>query len=320
METVPLSDAIVRENQRYTALVNWEYVGTDRMRRSYIKQVLDSMDLPYGYSAEESRREFLSEEEQEELGWTIALAAVFIMMLLTALFESVSCPLLVLTSLPMALLGVVLAFWRTTSAFDSSAKIGLVLLFGIVVNNAILLVSRFRTEARLILKAKLGGDPQARAALFDGQRKPLGGHHLWYLAVKGKERAYLLRRALARGTRIKLRSILLTSGTTVVGLIPLLFTIEHTAWKPGWLLGLELPFALRWLESENQDIWQNLALTSVGGLISSTILILLVIPPLYYVSTRIGWALRRLGGWLAGVWPIVLRAASDRAFLRAYRR
>ncbi len=78
----------------------------------------------------------------------------------------------------MALIGVVVIFAETTTAFDSSAKIGLVLLFGVVVNNAILLVARFRTEAELILKAKLGGDPCADAALFHGQHKALGGADL----------------------------------------------------------------------------------------------------------------------------------------------
>ena len=110
MEKVPLSDAVVRENQRYAMLVNWEYVGTDRMRRDYIRNILDTMDLPYGYSAEESRQEFLTDQEEEDLQLTLILAAIFILMVMTALFESVSLPLLVLTSLPMALVGVVVTF------------------------------------------------------------------------------------------------------------------------------------------------------------------------------------------------------------------
>ena len=78
-------------------------------------------------------------------------------------------------------------------------------------------------------------------------------------------------------------------------------------WKPGWLFGLELPVTLQWLESGNQDIWQNLALTSIGGLISSTVLILICIPPLYYFSVRFGWAIRRIAGWIAAVgrWLLV---------------
>jgi HAE1 family hydrophobic/amphiphilic exporter-1 len=296
MTTVPLSDAVVRENQRYTMLVNWEYVGTDHMRRGYIKNVLDTMDLPYGYSAEESRQEFLTQEEEEDLQLTLILAAVFILMIMTALFESYTLPLLVLASLPMALFGVFVLFWQTTTAFDSSARIGLVLLFGVVVNNAILLVARFRTESELILKARLGGDPSAAAALFPGQRRALGGSHLWVLD-KG-ERANLLRRAVSRGTMVRLRSVLLTSGTTIVALLPLLIRVEQV---PMELLGLSLPFSVHWLDAENQDIWQNLALTSIGGLVSSTVLILLAIPPLYYFSVRCGWMFRTFGEWSASL-------------------
>jgi HAE1 family hydrophobic/amphiphilic exporter-1 len=301
MQTLPLSDAIVRENQRYSMLVNWEYVGTDRMRSALIKKIIDTMDLPYGYAAEEAERTFLTEEEEADLTLTIVLAAVFILMIMTALFESYSLPILVLTSLPMALFGVVVIFWQTTSSFDSSAKIGLVLLFGVVVNNAILLVSRFRTESGLVLKAKLGGDPFAEAALFRGHRRPLGGADLWYLSVGRKERAALLRRAVARGTLIKLRSVLLTSGTTIVGLLPLLLKFEWVPMKLSFL-DVTLPFTVSWLDKQNQDIWQNLALTSIGGLLSSTVLILLCLPPLYYFSVRFGWALRRIGQWIAAGW------------------
>ena len=136
-------------------LVNWEFVGTDRMRSDYIKRVLDSMDLPYGYSAEESQRQFLTEEEESDLLLTVILAAVFILMVMAALFESLTLPLLVLTSVPMALLGVVVIYWQTTTEFDSSARIGLVLLFGVVVNNAILLVARFPD--------RVPADPQGQA-------------------------------------------------------------------------------------------------------------------------------------------------------------
>ena len=271
VETVPLSGEITREDQRYTSYVNWEYIGTDQMRQAYIKNIIGSLTLPYGYDAEESTREFFTEEEEEELTMAIVLAVVFIFMVLAAVFESVTLPILVLISLPMALVGVFLAFWWTNSAFDSSARIGLILLFGIVVNNAILLLSRFRTEATLTLKAKLGGDPAAEAALFPGFSQELGGSDLWRL--DGAERPALLRRAVARATRIRLRSILLTSGTTIVGLAPLLIHFRDT---------------------QDKDIWENLALASIGGLASSTILIILVMPPLYYLCIRMDWIWRSL--------------------------
>jgi HAE1 family hydrophobic/amphiphilic exporter-1 len=270
VETEPLSGSITREDQRYASYVNWEFIGTDQMRQAYIKGIMNSLDLPYGYDAEESRREFFTPEEDEELTTAIVLAIVFIFMVLAAVFESVTLPLLVLVSVPMALVGVFLAFWWTNSTFDSSARIGLILLFGIVVNNAILLLSRFRTESTLILKAKLGGDPGGEAALFRGLKKELGGSDLWKLP--SAERAGLLHRAIARATHVRLRSILLTSGTTIVGLAPLLIHFRDT---------------------QDKDIWENLALASIGGLASSTLLILVAMPALYYMCIRTNWLWRR---------------------------
>jgi HAE1 family hydrophobic/amphiphilic exporter-1 len=247
------------------------------MRQRYIKDILAGIELPYGYEAEEATREFYTEEEEEELSLAIWVSLALIFFVLAALFESVGLPFLVLTSVPMALVGVAVTFWLTHSTFDSSARIGLILLFGIVVNNAILLVSRFRTEATLILKAKLGGDPAESASLFPRLRKQLGGGNLY--ALPREERGRLLARALARGTRVRLRSILLTSGTTIVGLAPLLVHMSDTA---------------------DKDIWENLALASIGGLAASTILLLLVLPPLYYYSVRTIWVFRRFGSWAAG--------------------
>ena len=277
VEKREMSRSIVRDDQKYTAYVNWEYLGTEQMRTRYIKNIITGVEeeLPYGYEVEEATREFLTEEEEKELNQALWLALVFILFVLAALFESVSLPILVLISVPMSLVGVVMIFWLTSSTFDSSARIGLILMFGIVVNNAILLVSRFRTESALILKIKQGGDPSERAALFPGMRKQLGGSDLFALAKE--ERAGLLRRAVARGTRIRLRSILLTSGTTIAGLAPLLIHLNET---------------------DDKDIWENLALASIGGLVASTILLIVVMPPLYYYCVRTGWTFRSFWMWL----------------------
>jgi HAE1 family hydrophobic/amphiphilic exporter-1 len=277
IEKREMSRSIVRDNQKYTAYVNWEYLGTDQMRTRYIKDIIAGVEeeLPYGYTVEEAKREFLTEEEEEELNQALWLALAFIFMVMAALFESITLPILVLVSVPMALVGVVLIFWLTSSTFDSSARIGLILMFGIVVNNAILLISRFRTEAGLIMKVKLGGDPAERAALFPGMRKQLGGSDLFKLPKA--ERANLLRRAVARGTRIRLRSIFLTSGTTIAGLAPLLIHLNET---------------------DDKDIWENLALASIGGLVASTILLIVMMPPLYYYFVRTGWTFRSFWGWL----------------------
>ena len=307
LATEDIPGEITRENQRYTIFLNWEYIGTDRMRKAYLKRVIDSLDLPYGYSAEEGERTFFTEEEEEELTLTLVLAAVFIFMVLAALFESVALPLLVALSIPMGLVGVVLIYWRSHTAFDSSARIGLVLLFGIVVNNAILLVSRFRHESALVLKDRLGGDPETEAALTRPGRKQLGGSDLWMLAAG--ERAHLLQRAVARGVSVRLRSILLTSGTTILGLVPLLLKESRIETWLSFLGAQRSRAVVDWLvhlfpvladTEKGQEIWENLALSSIGGLVSSTILILIAIPSLYYLAVRIDWLIRRLYSALRG--------------------
>ncbi|MCP4545143.1 MAG: efflux RND transporter permease subunit [bacterium] len=272
VERIPTQGSIVRENQRYAVNLNWEYIGTDRMRTSTIKKALDALELPYGYFAEEGNQEFFTDEEESELNLMLCLAVAFIFMVLAALFESLTLPIIVLASVPMALFGVFTVFWLSRTSFDSSAQIGLVMLFGIVVNNAILLVSRYRHESAESLKKLQGGDPCAEAGLFPKLSKQLGSVDLVHLPKV--QRVDILKRAVARGTKVRLRSILLTSLTTIVGMAPLLIQFK---------------------EEEGQDIWENLALSSIGGLASSTILLILAMPPLYYFCVRyLGWPLRRL--------------------------
>ncbi len=185
------------------------------------------------------------------------------------MFESFFLPFLVLLSLPMAMVGVGGIFWATGYEFDSSARIGLILMFGIVVNNAILLINRFRLQVREILAEE--DFPRGSEEGQIPEKRRLGGFDLWRLP--GEVRRRVLSKAIVDGTRIQMRSILLTSGTTIAGLLPLLYKKDASAGK---------------------DIWENLALSSIGGLGSSTILILMAIPAFYWMFTRWGWGLGRM--------------------------
>ncbi len=272
IESRPEISSINRHDQKYSQQVNWEYIGTDRMRRKFLKDIVAGIELPYGYTAEDMSGQQITQEEEDELKNTLWLTLIFIFMALAAMFESFALPLLVLLAVPMALVGVAGIFWGTGSEFDSSAKIGLILMFGIVVNNAILLVNRFRLQVRETLEKE--GVPSGDAEGEVPDKRRLGGFDLWRLA--GETRQRILRNAIIDGTRIQMRSILLTSGTTIAGLLPLLYKKDATAGK---------------------DIWENLALSSIGGLGSSTVLILMGIPALYWIFTRWGWGLARLGRW-----------------------
>jgi hypothetical protein len=135
------------------------------------------------------------------------------------------------------------------------------------VNNAILLINRFRLQIREIVER------QRYPEDLVPQKRRLGGVDLWRL--QKIVRLELLKEAICTGTRIQLRSILLTSGTTIAGLLPLLIKITDT--------------------TEGKDIWENLALSSIGGLTSSTVFIISALPALYYITTRLGWTIMR--GW-----------------------
>jgi len=269
IENRPEISSINRHDQKYSQRINWEYIGTDRMRRHFVNDIVAGIELPYGYTAEDLSGQQISEEEEDELRNTLWLTLIFIFMALAAMFESFFLPLLVLLAVPMALVGVAGMFWGTGSEFDSSARIGLILMFGIVVNNAILLVNRFRLQIRETLEEENlpSGDQTGQVP----PKTRLGGFDLWRLP--GPLRQRILRTAILDGTRIQMRSILLTSGTTIAGMLPLLYKNDDATGK---------------------DIWENLALSSIGGLGSSTVLILMGIPALYWIFTRWGWGFARL--------------------------
>ncbi|MBM4130650.1 efflux RND transporter permease subunit, partial [bacterium] len=268
LERRPEIGSIERHDQRYSQLLNWEYIGTDRMRRQFIEEIIAGITLPYGYTAEDQSGQQVTQEEEAELRSTLWLTIAFVFMVLAAMFESLLLPLLVMLAVPLSLVGVAGIFWATGAEFDSSARIGLVLMFGVVVNNAILLIERFRLQVRE-LAAGAAADGDLAEGLFPAGGRT-GGFDLWRLpAPLGQD---LLRRAICDGVRIQLRSILLTSGTTIAGLLPLLY--KHDT-------------------GDGRDIWENLALSSIGGLGSSTVLILGAVPALYWAFTRWGWGLAR---------------------------
>jgi len=148
-------------------------------------------------------------------------------MILASLYESLIQPLFILLAVPLALIGVFIAFIIADFSFDSAAYVGVILLGGIVVNNSILLVDHIN------LKRKKG------MALLE---------------------------AVLEGTRERIRPIFLTTSTTVLGMLPMI---------------------LIQVEVGREKIWSTLALSTVGGLISSTLFILIAIPVFYYHGDNI---------------------------------
>jgi len=214
--------SIDREDQQFQQTIMWEFRGPSKAEERYRKAVFESLHLAPGFSASLEEDWFVTEEEQKQINFAIAVALVIIFMILAALYESFVLPFFILLAVPLSLIGVFVAFIVAKAPFDPTAYIGVILLSGIVVNNAILLVDHIN------LRRKQG----------------LG-----------------LLEAVVRGTRDRVRPILMTTATTVFGMLPLL------------LIGAE---------ANKRQIWSSLALCTVGGLTTSTLLILVVIPVLYF--------------------------------------
>ncbi|MFW6192482.1 MAG: efflux RND transporter permease subunit [Gemmatimonadota bacterium] len=166
-----------------------------------------------GGANEEMRESFRS------LLFAFGLALCLVYLILAAQFESILQPLVILAAVPLAAVGAVLALWITGSGVNVMSGIGVIVLVGIVVNDAIIKVD------------------------FVNQRRAAG---------RG------FRRAIVEAGRLRLRPILMTTVTTVFGLLPLAL---------GWGAGA--------------DLRAPLAVAVIGGLLSSTLLTLLVVPVLY---------------------------------------
>jgi hydrophobic/amphiphilic exporter-1 (mainly G- bacteria), HAE1 family len=218
----PIPGAIDRENQQFQQTLMWEFRGPSKAEERYRKGVFNSLHLPPGFAATLDEQGFVTEEEQKQINFAIAVALVIIFMILAALYESFVLPFFVLLAVPLSLIGVFVAFIVAKAPFDPTAYIGVILLSGIVVNNAILLVDHINARRR--------------------QGLPL-------------------LEAVVRGTKDRVRPILMTTATTVFGMLPLLLISAET---------------------NKRQIWSSLALCTVGGLTTSTLLIMVVIPVLYF--------------------------------------
>ncbi|MGH7359475.1 MAG: efflux RND transporter permease subunit, partial [Candidatus Rokuibacteriota bacterium] len=243
---------IVRQDQQYQRIVTYEFRGPRKIGDRVRDAVVAATVLPAGYKLEAERSFWEYEEgEKGELALVVVLAVALVYMVTAALFESLKAPLVVLAAVPLALIGVFLLYFFIDETFTREAWIGVVMMSGIVVNNAILVVDRI-------------------GALRRGAEGPALGLH----------------EAAVRGTLDRVRPILMTTGTTVLGLLPLVVFTE-----PG-----------------TEGLWRALALATMGGLVASTLLVLVTIPAMYVVvkprglidasasTRRGGTALPRGGG------------------------
>jgi hydrophobe/amphiphile efflux-1 (HAE1) family protein len=192
-----------------------------------IDSTLRDLDLPDGYTLYDGgARKTL--QEGRRLTETLLLLALFLVFVVMAIqYESLRNPFIILLSVPFALIGVAIGIGATELPVSMPVKLGMIMLAGIVVNNAIVLVE--------------------------------------YIEIL-RERGRDMRAAVLEAARLRLRPILMTTLTTVIGMSPL-------------ALGL----------GEGSEMLRPLAVTIVSGLSFSMLVSLVLVPVMYELTHRKAW-------------------------------
>ena len=216
---------IFRQNQKTGLALNGSYDG-ERLDEALekIETVMNELEMPFGYSWSFGSRIQQAQQQQSEMGINMLLALFCVFVVMASLFESFLHPGIVMGCVPFAIVGVFWLMMATGTPFNLLAMIGIVILIGIVVNNGIVLVD----------------------------------HINHYRAV-----GHPMDRAIMTGCAERIRPILMTAGTTILGLLPLaLIKDAHVA----------------------NGQYYPMARAIIGGLISSTLLTLIVMPTYYRIA------------------------------------
>jgi hydrophobic/amphiphilic exporter-1 (mainly G- bacteria), HAE1 family len=233
IKTIVSPREITRRNQARTcyiyAMVNGKMAFDKVVKESEtsLKQIV----LPVDYKIEFTGEELKRKESMSNLSFALMLSLILVFMVLAAQFESVIQPFVIMLTIPLAGVGTILTFFLLDKTLNMMAYIGIIMLGGIAVNNAILLIDRINQL---------------------------------------RENGILKKEAIILAGTQRIRPILMTSLTTILALLPLTIGIGDSA-------SLRAPMAL----------------AVIGGLVSSTLLTLVVIPCVY-------WVFDSFSNWLTG--------------------
>ena len=188
--------------------------------------LLDKLDLPVGININLSGSYEDQQDSFRDLGLLAILIIILVYIVMAAQFESLTYPGIIMTSLPFAFSGIVLILWATGTHLNVMSMIGSIMLIGIVVKNGIVLID--------------------------------------YITLN-RERGMSIRSAVVLGGKSRLRPVVMTSLTTILGMVPM-------------AVG----------SGQGAEMWRPLGIAVIGGLTFSTLLTLLFVPALYCIFAYVG--------------------------------
>lgn len=184
-----------------------------------IEQEINKMDIPKEMLIDIGGAYEDQQESFEDLALLLLLSLVLVYIVMASQFESMKMPLIIMISIPFAFTGVILALYFTGTTLSVIAALGAIMLVGIVVKNAIVLVD--------------------------------------YINLM-RDRDYPLNEAIVLSCKSRLRPVLMTALTTILGMLPLALST-----------------------GEGSEIWSPMGISVIGGLIFSTLITMIIVPVLY---------------------------------------
>ncbi|MDR1346792.1 MAG: efflux RND transporter permease subunit [Bacteroidales bacterium] len=191
-----------------------------------VEKTLSGVDIPQGISIRLGGNYEDQQETFGDMGLLLALIVLLVYIVMASQFESFSKPFIIMMAVPFAFTGVILALFITHTTLDMIGALGAIMLVGIVVKNGIVLVD--------------------------------------YINLM-RDRGYELNEAIALSGKSRLRPVLMTALTTILGMVPMALAT-----------------------SEGSEMWVPMGVVVIGGLLVSTVVTLIVVPVLYAVMSRRG--------------------------------
>lgn len=248
ISTVPGETKLWRKNKRISATITLKIQNRSLDRvASDAERILKNVSLPEDvtFSLGDEYKKLI--QSQKDLLIAIFASVLLIYFLLGTMFESFTKPLIILSTVPLTLLVTVDFFFATGSSLNISIIIGLLMLCGIMVNTSIMLVSTIQEDVKD--NRSVGRDPTLKLK------------NRFNELFSEKNRTHFIQAYRISSTRI--RPILMTTLTTIFGMVPMMFDF-----------------------SEGSQMWRDLSLSVSFGLLASLLINMTLIPLLYYTFTN----------------------------------
>lgn len=193
---------------------------------SEVQKIINETDLPSGVMVQISGAIQDQKESFMDIAFLIVVSLILVYLVMASQFESLKMPFIIMFSIPFAFSGVAIALFLTKTTLSVISAIGAVMLIGIVVKNAVVLVDFINLT---------------------------------------RDRGHELYEAVTLSGRSRLRPVIMTSATTILGMLPLALST-----------------------GSGSELWSPMGISVIGGLLFSTVITLVLVPVVYIIFARRG--------------------------------